>query len=57
MPSEAILSGGETELSQCDDFYGIVDSCHAGSQHKLTYARDPLVSYSEDTCILAKMFI
>jgi len=28
VPNEAILSGGETELTQCDDFYGIVDSCH-----------------------------
>lgn len=57
MPSEAILSGGETELTQCDGCYGIVDSYHTGSRHKLNYARDPLISYSPNTCILGKMFI
>lgn len=57
MPREATLSGGETDVTQCDDFYGIVHSYRTGSQHKLNYARDPLISYPPNTCILGKMFI
>lgn len=57
MPWEATSSGGETELTQCNDSYGIVDLCHTGSQNKFSSARDPLVIYSPNTYIPEKMFI
>lgn len=54
MPREAMSSGGETELTQCNDSYGIVDLCHAGLQHKFSSARDPLLISSPNTCIPEK---